>query len=482
MKNKWWIFAIVLVLFAWLGYVGLGIGRRLPIARSAAQVPAGETAVVTRGTLQVTVGGSGSLSPESEVALSFRTGGRVAKVLVEVGQAVRAGDVLARLDDTDARQSVAQAELAVQQAQANLDSAHIEAQAGLAQANLEAAQAAYEEATRMAAHAGDQLTSARVNLAQAQDQLRRAQEDYDQAWDTARDWELNVPMRKERLESERESTKRALESAQYNLEMAQASYNLAVAGLSDSSVQSARVQMLNAQAALDKQPLQIRLLEIALAQAQLQLEAARRTLEETALVAPVDGTVTALNIREGEMVGGSQPAVVLSDLTTLVVDISLDETDVAGVSVGQQALITLDAFPGAQITGTVTFVAPVANVQSGVVLYPVTVRLAPFDLPVRAGMTADVEIITASRENVLLVPLRAIQSVDGQAFVLRRVVRGQTPGGFERVPVTLGLTNDVDVEVINGLSEGDVVSVVAAPVQSGGSEGFGPFRMLRGGD
>jgi len=482
MKKRWWIVAVAVVTVACLVYAGINVWQRVSTGRAAAQAIGDETAVVTRGTLRVTVGGSGSLSPESEVALSFRTGGRVAKVLVEVGQAVRAGDVLARLDDTDARQSVAQAELAVQQAQANLDSAHIEAQAGLAQANLEAAQAAYEEATRMAAHAGDQLTSARVNLAQAQDQLRRAQEDYDQAWDTARDWELNVPMRKERLESERESTKRALESAQYNLEVAQASYNLAVAGLSDSSVQSAKVQMLNAQAALDKQPLQIRLLEIALAQAQLQLEAARRTLEETALVAPVDGTVTALNIREGEMVGGSQPAVVLSDLTTLVVDISLDETDVAGVSVGQQALITLDAFPGAQITGTVTFVAPVANVQSGVVLYPVTVRLAPFDLPVRAGMTADVEIITASRENVLLVPLRAIQSVDGQAFVLRRVGRGQTPGGFERVPVTLGLTNDVDVEVINGLSEGDVVSVVAAPVQSGGSEGFGPFRMLRGGD
>ena len=97
-------------------------------------------------------------------------------------------------------------------------------------------------------------------------------------------------------------------------------------------------------------------------------------------------------------------------------------------------------------------------------------------------MTADVEIVTASRENVLLLPLRAVQSVDGGTFVLRRVVGGQAPGGFERVPVTLGLTNEVEVEVSGDLSEGDVVSIVAAPVQSGGSEGFGPFRMLRGGD
>lgn len=474
MSKRWWI--VIVVAIACLAYAGITVWQGVSSRRAVAQATGDETAVVTRGTLRVTVGGSGSLSPEDEVALSFRSGGRVAEVLVEVGDTVRAGDVLARLDDADARQAVAQAELAVEQAQANLDSARIEAEAGLAQANLEAARANYEEASRMAAHAGDQLTSARVNLAQAQDQLRRAQEDYEQAWDPARDWELNIRGRKERLESERESTRRALESAQYNLQVAQASYNLAVAGLGDSSVRSARVQMLNAQVALDKQPLQIRLLEIALAQAQLQLESAQRTLKETTLVAPIDGTVTALNIREGEMVGGGQPAVVLSDLATLIVEINLDETDVAGVSVGQRAIVTLDAFPGAEITGTVTAIAPVAQVQSGVVLYPVTIRLAPTELPIRGGMTADVEIVTASRENVLLVPLRAIQSTDGEAFVLRRGA-----GGFERVPVTLGLTNDVEVEIVAGLSEGDVVSVVAAPVQS--TQGnFGPFRMLRGGN
>ncbi len=480
MKRRWWII-VATVIVACLLYAGIGVWQRISAGRAVAQTMEDETAVVTRGTLRVTVGGSGSLTPEDEVALSFRSGGRVAEVSVAVGDVVHAGDVLARLDDADARQAVAQAELAVEQAQANLDSARIEAEAGLAQANLEAAQAAYAEASTMAAHTGDQLTSARVSLAQAHDQLARAQDDYNRAWDPARDWELNVAFRKTALENEREATRRALQNAQYNLEVAQAAYNLAVAGLSDSSVQTARVQMLNAQAALDKQPLQIRLLEIALAQAQLQLEAARRTLGETVLVAPVDGTVTALNVHEGEMTVGGQPAVVLSDLTMLIVDISLDETDVAGVSVGQPVLVTLDAFAGAEITGTVTAIAPVANVQSGVVLYPVTVRLAPTDLPVRAGMTADVEIVTVSRENVLLVPLRAIQSGDGETFVWRSVAGDRASGGFERVPVTLGLTNGVDVEISAGLSEGDVVSVVAAPTQS--TQGtFGPFRMLRGGD
>jgi HlyD family secretion protein len=481
-KRKWIVAVVVVVVVVCLAYAGISVWQSVTAGQAAAQAIGEETAVVTRGTLRVTVGGSGSLSPEDELALSFPSGGEVAEVLVDVGDVVQTGDVLARLDDTDARQAVAQAELAVQQAQVNLDSARIEAEAGLAQANLEAAQTGYEEASTMAAHSGDQLTSARVNLAQAQDQLERAQEDYDQAWDPARDWELNVSFRKDRLESERESTLRALQSAQYSLEVAQAAYNLAVAGVSDSSVQSARAQMLNAQVTVDKQPLQIQQLEIALSQAQLQLESAQRTLAEMTLVAPVGGTVTALNVQAGEMAGGGT-AVVLSNLTTLVVDISLDETDVANASIGQAAIVTLDAFSGTEITGTVASIAPVAQVQSGVVLYPVTVRLSPTELPVRGGMTADVEIVTASRESVLIVPLRAIQSADGQSFVLRQVAGGQgstPPGGFERVPVTLGLTNDVEIEITSGLSAGDVVSVVAAPAQSTGG-GFGPFRMFGGG-
>jgi len=488
MKKRWWIALVAVIVVVCLAYAGISVWQRVSAGRAAAQAVGAETAVVTRGTLQVTVGASGSLSPEDEVSLSFQSGGQVAEVLVEVGDAVQAGDVLARLDDTAARQAVAEAELAVQQAQVNLDSTRIEAQSGLAQANVDAAQASYTEASVMAAHTGDQLTSTRVSLAEAQDQVVTAQENYDQAWDPARDWELNVPFRKSALENERDATRRALQSAQYNLQVAQAAYNLAVAGVSDSSVESARAQVLNAQVTVDKQPLQIQQLEAALSQAQLQLESARRTLEGMTLVAPVGETVTALNIKAGEMAAGGT-AMVLSNLTTLVVDINLDETDVVSASVGQEAIVTVDALSNAQITGTVASIAPVAQVQSGVVLYPVRVRLSPTDLPVRAGMTADAQIVTASRENVLIVPLRAIQSANGQSFVLRQVAGGQggpsggpgTVSGFERVPVTLGLTNDTDVEITSGLSEGDVVSVVAVPTQNNQGGGFGPFRIFGGG-
>jgi HlyD family secretion protein len=435
-----------------------------------------ETAVVERGTIRVTIDGSGSLAPNDEVALAFSSGGEVTEVTMEIGEVVQAGDVLVQLDDADAREAVADAELQVAQAEINLALTQAEAELGLKQANLDAAQASYEEAKALADRTGDQLTSSRVSLEQAQDALADAQEDYDSAWDPARDWELGVKWKKDALEAEREAAEAAFERAQYDLEVAQANYNLAVAGISQASVQSAWTQVLNAQVALDTEPLQLKQLEASLSQAKIKLDSARRALEDTKLVAPMDGTVTVLDVKVGERASAGQAAVVLSDLRTFVVEVNLDEVDVAKVSVGQEAVVTLDAFPDEELAGEVTDIAPVANVQSGVVLYPVTVQLSPAEMPARAGMTANVEIVTVSKADALIIPLRAIQSESDKSYVWR-----QSTDGFEKAEVTLGVMTEVEVEIASGLSEGDVVSVVASPAQGGGQPGWGPGGMFGGG-
>jgi HlyD family secretion protein len=280
------------------------------------------------------------------------------------------------------------------------------------------------------------------------------------------------------LEAERETTEHGLERAQYDLEVAQAGYNLEVAGISQASVQSAWAQVLNSQVALETEPLQLEQLELSLSQAQLALDSARRELEDTELVAPMSGTVTTIEPQVGEMVSAGAPVAELSDLATFVVEVNLDETDVAQVAVGQEALMSVDAFPDDELVGEVTDIAPVAEVQSGVVLYPVTIQLSPTRVGVRAGMTADVEIVTASQEGVLVVPLRAIQSEGARSYV-----QLQSVGGFERVEVTLGVMTETEVEITSGLSERDVVSVVAVPTQSLTGSGFvpGPGRIFGGG-
>ena len=474
MRKKWWIVALGLVVVAGLGYVGIGVWRRSAAQTAAVQEVLEDTAVVERGTLRVFVSGAGSLTPQAEVSLSFSSGGQVAEVLVEEGQQVNAGDRLIWLHDADARNAVAEAELQVARAEIDLEQARIETGAGLAQAQLEAAQAAYDGAVTLSARVGDQLASDRISLQRAQDALADAQENYNQAWDPARDWELYAIGRKGALEAERESTEQALRTAQLDLEEAQAKYSLAIAGISESDVRNAQETLLNAQVALESEPLKVPQLENALEQARLQFESAQWELAATVLIAPTDGTVTDLGVAVGETVSAGQAAVVLSDLRALQVEINVDETDVARVSVGQETQITLDAFPGAELTGEVTFIAPVAKVESGVVLYPVTVQLSPVQLPVRAGMTADVEITTASRGNALIVPLRAVHTEGARTYV-HRLAGDQ----IERMEVELGLMTDTEVEITGGLEEGDVVSVVAPPSDEPSGGFRGPFGGMR---
>ncbi|HOU11605.1 MAG TPA: efflux RND transporter periplasmic adaptor subunit [Anaerolineae bacterium] len=482
MKKKWWAIVLVLIL-AGAGYGGYTLYRQTTAQQSAAAAAATleqETVVVKRGTLRLSVEASGSLAPKRELAVAFAKSGKVTEVLVEVGDVVRAGDVLARLDDVDARQSVADAELQVRQAEISLALAQVEAEAGLAQANLEAAQVDYERTLTNEAHTGDQLASARINLKQAQEALADAQANYDTAWDEAREWETYVQPYKTKIENERDSATRNLEKAKDSLAVARANYNLAVIGIDKSAPQDAEIKVLNAQITLDKQPIQLEQSQLSLEQARFKLATAQRSLEETVLVAPMDGVVTALNVQTGEWAAGNQAAVVLSDLTTLVVDIGLDESDVAHIALGQEALVTLDAFDDVELTGAITAIAPKANTQAGVVLYPVTITLDPTDVPIRAGMTADVEIVTDSAADVLIVPLKAIRSNDGQNFVQRQFRAGETdPTGFIMTPVDLGIVSDTYAEVRSGLAEGDVISIPStetnANAGSGGSPGFGFF-------
>jgi len=205
------------------------------------------------------------------------------------------------------------------------------------------------------------------------------------------------------------------------------------------------------------------------------LQEAQLALEEATLTAPMAGTITAVAIVTGEIPGSSLPAVVLSDLATMEIEIDVDETDVAPIVVGQAATFSLDALPDVSLVGEVTHIAPTADTASGTVLYPVTLQLTemPEDLPVYSGMTAEVEIITASQENALIVPLRAIHSEEGHTYVNRI-----TGGEIELVKVELGMITDTEVEILNGLDEGDVVSVVASSETN--PSGFQAMRGMRG--
>ena len=130
------------------------------------------------------------------------------------------------------------------------------------------------------------------------------------------------------------------------------------------------------------------------------------------LKAPIDGVVTAVNIAKG--LDSTGTAISISS-SAYEVTADVVETDISSMTVGQDATIAVDAI-GASIAGKVTSIAPTSGTSSGsssVVSYPVTVSLTGAPTTLRAGMTADITIVTASATNVLTVPAAALRGTAG---------------------------------------------------------------------
>jgi len=492
MGKKWWIVVGAVVLVAALFFFGYPY---LVPQQATAEEPA-ETAIVRRGTLLVTVEGTGSLAPRSEVSLSFSAGGRVDEVLVVEGQRVEAGQPLARLETDDLALQVVQAEATLAAAEAQLaqllapprpeEVAAQEANLRAMQAQLGAAAADRDQVTA-GADAG-QIADAEAQLASATAQQKSA---FDRHEMTMKCFTFDLPGGTEKticpaLGVPEEQARYGLAVADASLTAAQARLDELQAGADPDQVRAAQANVATAVAQRDAAQAQLDLLlagateeqiettQAAVDDARAALEQAQLRLEKGTLTAPTAGTVTFLDVRPGEIVNANRPVVVLSDLAVLEVDVSLDETDVARVAVGQEAQVSLDAFPGVEMTGEVTYIASVAQSQSGVILYPITIRLSPGKLPVRAGMTADVSIVIVSQEDALIVPLRAIHTEGERAYV-DRLAGDQV----EQVEVTLGVMTETEIEITGGLPEGDVVVVVPG---AQGSAGGGIFGMFGGGE
>jgi len=208
--------------------------------------------------------------------------------------------------------------------------------------------------------------------------------------------------------------------------------------------------------------------ELSLKQAQVSLDQAKANIKKSQLIAPFDGVVADLNIQVGQQSSASAQPVILVDLSRLEAQVNVGETDLPRVKVGQPVQVTFDALLGQTFTATVVEVAFVGTTTQGVVNYPVTVALDQPDSQIRPGMTANVTIVVEQRDNILLVPNRAVKT-SGKQKIVTVIKDGQpTP-----VNVTLGMSNDTQSEVTSGLNEGDVVQVQQTTTTTTTSQGGG---------
>ncbi len=199
--------------------------------------------------------------------------------------------------------------------------------------------------------------------------------------------------------------------------------------------------------------------------AMINLDKAKQELLQTEIIAPFDGTIVAVDVKVNDQLSqfdySSKTAVYLVDTKTIRMTGIIDEIDITRVAVGQDAILTVDALPGQKLNGSVRFVSPFGTLQAGVVNFPVEIYLDKsenVDL-LRGGLTATADIITGKRDNVLMVPNRAIKGLAGDFWV--DVVTNASTATTEKRPVKTGLQNKKSTEIISGLKEGEQVLIEA---------------------
>lgn len=204
--------------------------------------------------------------------------------------------------------------------------------------------------------------------------------------------------------------------------------------------------------------------EAAVEQGRELLRQAERDLENSLIRAPVDGVVIE---REGEVGravadvtanGGTVIAVIADDQRIRLVA-EVDENEIAGVRVGQQADVTLDAFPGQGFSGVVRKISAAGTNEGNISNFEIELEL-PADERFRVGMSADAHVVVGAHRDVLLVPNLAIVRRDGEPTVRVPDVAGRN-GGYNFAPVKTGYSDGFETVVLDGLSEGDVILVRA---------------------
>jgi len=369
---------------------------------------------VRRGTIDRHFAARGRVegATSQEIKLAARTFGRLMEVAVSDGDPVHKGQVVAILENNDARARVEEGRAALARAEA----AHEKLLNGARPEERNAARAEMEEAAAAA-------ENARLSYERMQQLFREggvvSQAVLDQA---QRDWKMT----------------------QAKLESARQRYQLIMAPPRAEDVAAAQA-------------------EVALARA--RLAQAADYYDNTFVRSPVEGVVVKRFMNPGESISYEslyQPIVTVADTTRLMVRAEVDETDIGKVQMGQRAEIRCEAFPGQTFYGRVVRISgglgkkkiqtdnPTEKIDTDILESFIELDSGT---PLRVGLRVDVDVPLEHKENVLIIPRRAVQMSDGTASV-----HVKSTGGFRYQPVRIGAQDGINIEITEGLKEGDVVA------------------------
>jgi HlyD family secretion protein len=215
--------------------------------------------------------------------------------------------------------------------------------------------------------------------------------------------------------------------------------------------------------------LSIRQKEIDLEQAKKKLNDLKEDLNDYYITAPFSGILSTLNIKKGDLIASNQ---IIGTIITnqKIANISLNEIDAAQVKVGQNAILTFDAFPDLKVKGKIIEISTVGKEEQGVVSYGIKISLEKENKEIKPGMSVNAEIIVDRKENVLLVPNSAIKS-DGMGKYVEVIKNYEikkrnsfkpvaiSQNLIEKIYIKTGISNDEFTEILEDLNEGEVIII-----------------------
>ncbi|MFZ5987790.1 MAG: efflux RND transporter periplasmic adaptor subunit [Bacillota bacterium] len=356
------------------------------------------TSIVQRTKIEKVQTVTGKAKPVKDITIVPKVPGKVAKVYVNLGDEVKKGQTLFTIDDKEIRLQVAQAEASLNMAKANLDRSRGGAME-LQMAQLESS-----------------LNTAQINLNDAKKMYEDTKALYE-----------NGMASKQNLDSAETRYKIAVE--QYYT--AKKAKELTETKINNENLASSRAQVKQAEAAY---------------------ELAKSQLENTTVVSPEDGIVSALNIDEGELVSSAVAAVSIVDISSIIVDVNVMENIVNKLSMGQRYDVLIKSVKEEPFLGEVISISPNADPRTQA--YLTRVRVANSQNIVKGGMVAEVRVVTEEKDNIIAVPLECVVDENGKKVIY--IVEGDKALKRE---ISTGVSDEKFVEIIGDVKEGDKVIV-----------------------
>ncbi|HEY9825070.1 MAG TPA: efflux RND transporter periplasmic adaptor subunit [Stenomitos sp.] len=445
------------------GVIGVTAGTYGLVARHNTSIDLNKyTVPVKAEPFTLRIAGTGIVTPVQSVNVSPKTSGVLQQLLVEQGDTVAAGQVIAYMDQQDLKGQLLQAQAGVAQAQANLDKVRSGSRAEeIAQAKARLDQAERQLQALQNGNRAEEIDQARAQVTSAQARLELANSKKVQYTQLKAAGAIT-------LERYREVIADA-ETAAADLAVAQKKLALQQAGTRTEEIARAQASVAEARAAYrllanGSRPEDVRQAEAQLASAVGQLEVVKSKLEDTVVRAPFAGTVTQKFATEGAFVTPTTSASSTSSATStsiialaqrLEVLAKIAEADVGQMRVGQAVNINVDAYPQQTFKGRVRLISPEAVVDQNVTTFQVRVTMLTGQRQLLSGMNADLTFEGQKLQDALVIPTVAIATQNGKT--------GAYIPGPDRKPVfkpiMIGASYRAQTQVLSGLTPGQRVFI-----------------------